>query len=74
LFAAFELPVLNPRTNLGPSAMTAFRESVEAMIPALRRYTRALTRGADVADDLVQDTLVRARHFLEIQRVRRTSK
>ena len=40
--------------------MTAFRESVEAMIPALRRYARALTRDADLADDLVQDTLVRA--------------
>jgi RNA polymerase sigma-70 factor (ECF subfamily) len=40
--------------------MTAFRESVEAMIPALRRYARALTHNADVADDLVQDTLVRA--------------
>jgi RNA polymerase sigma-70 factor (ECF subfamily) len=40
--------------------MIAFRPSVEAMIPALRRYARALTRDADVADDLVQDTLVRA--------------
>src|SRR5712675_1951120 len=40
--------------------MTAFRQSVEAMIPALRRYARALARDADVADDLVQDTLVRA--------------
>jgi DNA-directed RNA polymerase specialized sigma24 family protein len=40
--------------------MTAFRESVEAMVPALRRYARALTHNADVADDLVQDTLVRA--------------
>ena len=30
------------------------------MIPALRRYARALTRDADIADDLVQDTLVRA--------------
>src|SRR5258708_6472655 len=40
--------------------MTAFREGVEAMIPALRRYARALARDADVADDLVQDTLVRA--------------
>jgi len=40
--------------------MNAFRESVEAMIPALRRYARALTRDTDVADDLVQDTLVRA--------------
>ncbi|MHB0770455.1 sigma-70 family RNA polymerase sigma factor [Bradyrhizobium sp. CCH5-F6] len=40
--------------------MNAFRQSVEAMIPALRRYARALTRDADSADDLVQDTLVRA--------------
>jgi RNA polymerase sigma factor (sigma-70 family) len=41
-------------------SMTAFRQSVEAMIPALRRYARALARDADIADDLVQDTLVRA--------------
>ena len=40
--------------------MTDFRHSVEAMIPALRRYARALARDADIADDLVQDTLVRA--------------
>src|ERR1700741_1900618 len=39
--------------------MTAFRDDVEAMIPALRRYARALARDADIADDLVQDTLVR---------------
>jgi RNA polymerase sigma-70 factor (ECF subfamily) len=37
-----------------------FRQSVEATIPALRRYARALTRNTDTADDLVQDTLVRA--------------
>jgi len=40
--------------------MSGFRQSVEAMIPALRRYARALARDADIADDLVQDTLVRA--------------
>src|SRR5579859_7473938 len=40
--------------------MSAFRQNVEATIPALRRYARALTRDADIADDLVQDTLVRA--------------
>jgi len=40
--------------------MTDFRHSVETMIPALRRYARALTRDSDLADDLVQDTLVRA--------------
>ena len=37
--------------------MTAFRESIEAMVPALRRYARALMLNADLADDLVQDTL-----------------
>ena len=29
-------------------------------MPALRRYARALTRNADLADDLVQDCLERA--------------
>jgi RNA polymerase sigma-70 factor (ECF subfamily) len=33
---------------------------IEACVPALRRYARALTRNADVADDLVQDCLERA--------------
>jgi RNA polymerase sigma-70 factor, ECF subfamily len=33
---------------------------IEGEIPRLRRYARALTRTADRADDLVQDTLVRA--------------
>jgi RNA polymerase sigma-70 factor (ECF subfamily) len=37
-----------------------FRQGIEAAIPALRRYARALTREAEAADDLVQDTLVRA--------------
>jgi RNA polymerase sigma-70 factor (ECF subfamily) len=40
--------------------MAGFRQSVEATVPALRRYARALTRDAELADDLVQDTLVRA--------------
>jgi len=39
---------------------SGFRQDVEAAIPALRRYARALTRDPDLADDLVQDTLVRA--------------
>jgi RNA polymerase sigma-70 factor (ECF subfamily) len=33
---------------------------VEREIPRLRRYARALTHATDRADDLVQDTLVRA--------------
>ena len=40
--------------------MSGFRQEVEATIPALRRYARALTRDTEAADDLVQDTLVRA--------------
>ena len=40
--------------------MVGFRQGVEATVPALRRYARALTRNAELADDLVQDTLVRA--------------
>lgn len=40
--------------------MAGFRQNIEAAIPALRRYARALTRDAELADDLVQDTLVRA--------------
>lgn len=40
--------------------MATFAENVEATIPALRRYARALTRNSDISDDLVQDTLVRA--------------
>jgi RNA polymerase sigma-70 factor (ECF subfamily) len=40
--------------------LATFGQNVEATIPALRRYARALTRDSDIADDLVQDTLVRA--------------
>lgn len=40
--------------------MSNFRQGIEASVPALRRYARALTRNAETADDLVQDTLVRA--------------
>src|SRR4051812_35967690 len=42
------------------SALGGFRQDIEAAVPALRRYARALTRNAELADDLVQDTLVRA--------------
>src|SRR5260221_12200235 len=41
-------------------ALVGFRQAIEAVIPALRRYARALTRNGELADDLVQDTLVRA--------------
>jgi|SRR5689334_3624678 len=40
--------------------MTDFHRCLEGEIPRLRRYARALTRNAARADDLVQETLVRA--------------
>ena len=40
--------------------MSGFQQGIQATIPALRRYARALTRDVEIADDLVQDTLVRA--------------
>lgn len=40
--------------------MTAFLDEIEAAVPALRRYARALTRDVDRADDLVQDCIERA--------------
>ena len=40
--------------------MDQFLDQLEACVPALRRYARALTRSADLADDLVQDCLERA--------------
>lgn len=40
--------------------MSEFLEGIESHIPALRRYARALTGNADLADDLVQDCLERA--------------
>src|SRR3979411_3520775 len=46
--------------DFGNGRLNSFRNGVEAAIPALRRYARALTRNPELADDLVQDTLVRA--------------
>ena len=40
--------------------MSDFHRRLEEQIPRLRRYARALTRDASRADDLVQDTLMRA--------------
>ena len=40
--------------------MSDFHGRLEEQIPRLRRYARALTRDVNRADDLVQDTLVRA--------------
>ena len=40
--------------------MAKFEKSVEATIPALRRYARALTQDPEIADDLVHNTLLQA--------------
>lgn len=40
--------------------MTDFARLIEAQIPRLRRYARALTRDVSRADDLVQNCLLRA--------------
>ena len=45
---------------MSATEVAGFRQGIQAAIPALRRYARALTRDAETADDLVQDTLVRA--------------
>lgn len=37
-----------------------FVEQIEAVLPNMRRYARALTRNPDDADDVVQDALVSA--------------
>jgi RNA polymerase sigma-70 factor (ECF subfamily) len=39
---------------------TSLHRQIEALIPRLRRYARALTRDAVAADDLVQESLTRA--------------
>jgi RNA polymerase sigma-70 factor (ECF subfamily) len=44
---------------MGDGAMDTFCQRIEAEIPRLRRYARALTRDFVTADDLVQDALAR---------------
>lgn len=48
------------RCNNNGIPMSDFHCRLEEQIPRLRRYARALTRDRQRADDLVQDTLVRA--------------
>lgn len=43
-----------------PVVADAFLAAIAAEIPRLRRFARVLARGHDMADDLVQDALVRA--------------
>jgi RNA polymerase sigma-70 factor, ECF subfamily len=43
-----------------------FTQMVEAEIPALQRHARTVTRDSDIADEIVQDTLVRALRFAHL--------
>ena len=50
-----------PKTNRGPAEGTAeFRRELEAVVPHLRAFARGLCGRADMADDLVQETLLKA--------------
>src|SRR5271167_4221757 len=55
----FDQPPGSPATA-GGDPVTNLHRSIEAEIPRLRRYARALTRDVLAADDLVQDCLARA--------------
>jgi RNA polymerase sigma-70 factor (ECF subfamily) len=46
--------------------MSEVHRLIEGEIPRLRRYARALTRSEDRADDLVQETLMRAINKLHL--------
>ena len=48
--------------------MSATHKGIEAEIPRLRRYARALTRDVVAADDLVQESLTRALSKLDLWR------
>src|SRR5690348_4564826 len=61
LQARSRLSLPAPRRGAAKEArMSEFHRLVEREIPRLRRYARALTRSPDRADDLVQETLLRA--------------
>ncbi len=47
-------------SNPGACALPGFSDDIAAAIPALRNFARSLCRQSDMADDLVQDTLIRA--------------
>src|SRR4051795_9471999 len=65
IVALHRIPILHLSSRLvaaqnGVIAMQEFGRLVEAQIPRLRRYARALTRDVTRADDLVQSCLLRA--------------
>lgn len=57
------MTLLVPSTTAQPDRDGVFRKALVAAIPKLRGYAMALTRSSAEADDLVQDTLLRAWRF-----------
>ena len=53
-------PKLQPHTPKSTTVDEGLRAQIEALIPPLRRYARALVRDSVAADDLVQECLARA--------------
>ncbi len=51
---------VNDQGGTGPGGDAEFHRDIAAVLPDLRGFARFLTRDAAAADDLVQDTLVRA--------------
>jgi RNA polymerase sigma-70 factor (ECF subfamily) len=61
LASAADTPRRAPRGSPAVTGITrAFADALTAELPALRRYARALTGHAPLADDLVQDCIERA--------------
>jgi RNA polymerase sigma-70 factor (ECF subfamily) len=59
--APYAAPIVqHPLATVRGASMNDFARLLEAEIPRLRRYARALTRDVSRADDLVQSCLVRA--------------
>lgn len=42
------------------ASVDAFQEEIASLIPNLRAFARTLSRNSDLADDLVQETLIKA--------------
>jgi len=64
------LEALDRRGEPAPGILSdaAFRHELEAALPDLRGYARSLTRKAEEADDLVQETMLKAwskRHLFQ---------
>jgi RNA polymerase sigma-70 factor (ECF subfamily) len=51
---------MRPQPVVQPPPADPFCAAVAAELPRLRRFARVLTRAADPADDLVQETVLRA--------------